>query len=394
MTRVPLTGTGWAALLGGGALLALADLTAYVELAIAGTACLVAVVLALVWVRRPPALDVQRTIDPLRVEIGGEARARLEITNTAGRMSLPLAGRDPVERGWRGTASAAVAVPRLGPGATAEVSHPLPTSQRAVLRVGPLRVVRQDPFGLVRVEQVRGEVTSAFVHPATVELDPLPATFERSLDGPTSDTAPHGNQAFHQLREYVPGDDRRMIHWRSSARTGTLMVRQHVDTSEPDLTVVLDTRAARWAGDDAAFEVAVEVAASLVVTCARRGFPVRLRTTDGQHWDAPFGQPAVTYFLDRLAGVAPVDRTGLTLGGVEAAFGAQARGYAAAVVTGQSVPDDLRGLAPLVGKYDSVTLIDTRPGTASISDPVTAVRRINARSTAEFADRWNGRGRP
>ena len=162
-------------------------------------------------------------------------------------------------------------------------------------------MVRQDPFGLVRVEQVRGEVTTAFVHPPTVELDPLPASFERSLDGPTSDTAPQGNQAFHQLREYVPGDDRRMIHWRSSARTGTLMVRQHVDTSLPDLTVVLDTRAARWEGDDDAFEVAVEIAASLVVTCARRGFPVRLLTTDGQHWDAPV-RPAGGDVLPRPAG--------------------------------------------------------------------------------------------
>jgi uncharacterized protein (DUF58 family) len=170
------------------------------------------------------------------------------------------------------------------------------------------------------------------------------------------------------------------------------MVRQHVDTSLPDLTVVLDTRAERWDGDAAAFEVAVEIAASLVVTCARRGFPVRLRTTDGQNWDAPFGSPAVTYYLDRLAGVAPVDPTDGS-SGLEAALGGSARGYAAVVVTGRSVADDARGLAPLVGRYDSVTLVDARPPEGPPAEPASAVRRMAVRSAAEFADRWNGRSR-
>jgi uncharacterized protein (DUF58 family) len=194
------------------------------------------------------------------------------------------------------------------------------------------------------------------------------------------------------LREYVPGDDRRMIHWRSSARTGSLMVRQHVDTSLPDLTVVLDTRSDRWAGDPGAFEVAVEIAASLVVTCARQGFPVRVRTTDGQHWDTPFGSPAVTYYLDRLAGVAPDAPPDAVLGGVERAIGGSARGYAVVVVTGRSVPDDVRSLAPLVGRFASVTLVDTSPA-AGPPVAVPAVRRIDACTAAVFATRWNARGR-
>jgi uncharacterized protein (DUF58 family) len=403
--RVPLTGSGWAAIGGGVALLVAAGVVGYVELSVAGVACLVALVLALAWVHGPLALDVDRAVDPLRVAVGDEARAQLVVTNTSGRASLPLAARDTIDRGWRGLTVTGVALPRLRGGASVAVGYPLPTDRRAVLRVGPLAVVRQDPFGLVRIEQVRGDALSAFVHPATVDLEPLPATFERSLDGPTTDTAPQGSQAFHQLREYVPGDDRRMIHWRSSARTGTLMVRQHVDTSLPDLTVVLDTRAERWGhpddgggGGDEPFEVAVSVAASLVVACAGRGFPVRLRTTDGQRWDAPFGQPAVTFFLDRLAGVAPADGAAAgapdqldALAGVARSLGGSAPGYAAVVVTGRSSPDDARSLAPLVGRFSTVTLVDTRPGGVPVAVP--GVRRIDARTPAEFADRWNGRNR-
>jgi uncharacterized protein (DUF58 family) len=397
--RLPLTGSGWAALGGGLALLLAAGVLRYVELSIAGVACLVAVALAVAWAHGPLALDIDRAVEPLRVVVGDEARVQLVVTNTAGRMSLPLTAGDAIDRGWRGSTVAGVALPRLRGGASVATGYPLPTAERAVLRIGPLAVVRQDPFGLVRVEQVRGDTVTAFVHPATVNLRPLPATFERSLDGPTSDTAPQGSQAFHQLREYVPGDDRRMIHWRSSARTGSLMVRQHVDTSLPDLTVVLDTRADRWArqgggereAGPASFEVAVEIAASLVAACAGQGFPVRLRTTDGQRWDAPFGQPAVTFFLDRLAGVAP--SADGDMGGVSRSLGGSAPGYAAVVVTGRSLPDDVRSLAPLVGRFTSVTLVDARPGEGP-PVAVPGVRRIDAPTAARFAAQWNAGGRP
>ena len=46
---------------------------------------------------------------------------------------------------------------------------------------------------------------------------------------------------FVSMREYVPGDDPRMIHWPTSARAGTLMVREHVEVRRPEFTVVLDT---------------------------------------------------------------------------------------------------------------------------------------------------------
>ena len=46
--------------------------------------------------------------------------------------------------------------------------------------------------------------------------------------------------AFHALREYQPGDDRRYIHWRSSAKAGRLLVRQFLDTRRSHVTVIVD----------------------------------------------------------------------------------------------------------------------------------------------------------
>ena len=77
-----------------------------------------------------------------------------------------------------------------------------------------------------------GGTVTLLVQPHVIALDPRPAGRARHLEGPVSDTgAARHAQTFHSLREYVPGDDIRRIHWRSTARTGTLMVRDHVDTS-------------------------------------------------------------------------------------------------------------------------------------------------------------------
>ena len=56
--------------------------------------------------------------------------------------------------------------------------------------------------------------------------------------------------AFHALREYQPGDDRRYVHWRSSAKHGRLLVRQFLDTRRSHLAVVVDTDPGYAGGED------------------------------------------------------------------------------------------------------------------------------------------------
>ena len=128
----------------------------------------------------------------------------------------------------------------------AAVGHlPAPTARRGVVAVGPLSLGRSDA-----ARPGRGSSrTTATSSPCgstrgCTTIVPLPASMTRSLEGPTSDTAPSGTVTFHALREYVLGDDLRHVHWRSSAHTGELMVKHYVDTSLPDTTVVLDTSSA------------------------------------------------------------------------------------------------------------------------------------------------------
>ncbi len=84
---------------------------------------------------------------------------------------------------------------------------------------------------------------------------------------------------FFGLREYEVGDDLRRVHWRSTARTGELMLRQDEMPWEARSTILLDTRPSTHHGES--FERAVEIAASLATAMCRGRRQVRFMTTGG-----------------------------------------------------------------------------------------------------------------
>ena len=85
--------------------------------------------------------------------------------------------------------------------------------------------------------------------------------------------------SFRGLREYVAGDDLRHVHWRSSARTGELVVRQDEQPRPRATAVVLDLRRTAHAG--LSLERAVSVAASVMLAARRSGQEMVLAATDG-----------------------------------------------------------------------------------------------------------------
>jgi uncharacterized protein (DUF58 family) len=84
-------------------------------------------------------------------------------------------------------------------------------------------------------------------------------------------------------REYRRGDDLRRVHWRSTARTGELMVRREEQPWESRATVVLDDRASahRGEGPTASFEWAVSATASIAMHLRHAGYKLRLVTGSG-----------------------------------------------------------------------------------------------------------------
>jgi uncharacterized protein (DUF58 family) len=198
-----------------------------------------------------------------RVLVGEPASGSVAIANPKRRRILGVTVEVPV-----GSALAAVTMPSLARGAVFEHEFAVPTGRRGVVQIGPVRTVRADPIGLVRRELIWTEAQELYIHPRTIGVPSTTTGFIRDLEGNPTRQISNSDVSFHALREYVPGDERRYIHWKSTAKTGRYMVRQFEETRRSHLVIALSLAAADYAGDEE-FELAVSVAGSLGVRAIR-----------------------------------------------------------------------------------------------------------------------------
>ena len=207
----------------------------WTELLMVAAAALVLVLLCFVLAVGRTRVRILAEVDPRRVVVGEPATGRIVVTNEARAPMLPILVELPV-----GLSAARFVLPPLTPGNAHEELFVVPTSRRGVIQVGPATTVQGDPLGLMRRTLTWTERTELFVHPRTVALESLGAGLLRDLEGSTTEDLSMSDLAFHALREYQPGDDRRYIHWRSSAKAGKLLVRQFLDTRRSHVTIIVD----------------------------------------------------------------------------------------------------------------------------------------------------------
>jgi len=259
------------------------------------------------------------TLEHERVTAGATVGAALWLTGSARRRLLPLTVELPVGDGVR-----RFDVPALTHGAARREVFTIATDRRGVIVVGPATTVRGDPFGLLRRAAPLAGVKELFVHPVTVALPPLAGGLLRDLEGRTTEDVSMSDLAFHALRAYAPGDDRRHIHWRSSARAlsaddgagfSGLLVRQFNDTRRNHLMVVVDGDAAAYArpGD---VELAMSAGASVAVRAIRDETETTVVASD-QLATSRLGRRALDAFA--RAGVTAAPLAELVARGIRAA---------------------------------------------------------------------------
>jgi uncharacterized protein (DUF58 family) len=146
-----------------------------------------------------------------------------------------------------------------------------------VIKVGPMTIARGDPIGILRREVSWPQVEHIHVHPVTVRLPSTSAGYVKDIDGTPSKQIVDSDLAFHAIRDYQPGDSRRHVHWKATAKTGTLMVRQFEESRRSRLGVILDVDPTGYTDDDE-FELGVSVAASLGLQGVRDGRDVLMAT--------------------------------------------------------------------------------------------------------------------
>ena len=188
---------------------------------------------------------------------------------------------------------------------------------------------------------------------------------------------------FHRLREYIVGDDLRMVHWPSTARLGKLVVRHNVDTAQPYSVVLLDLDQSRYSEET--FEEAVDVTASVVTSLSVGKAPVQLRVTNGDRIGGPAQRdaaPMVDYLTEVKAGAsAPLDAQLVLLR-------RDRGGTALVVVTGELDLHSVPMIAALRRRFDRVVVVSivNQPIRVPVHPGLTIVA---ARSADELVQAWN-----
>jgi len=240
----------------------------WVETGLVTVFCVVVVIIAALFTIGRTRVEVTLLVSPQRVPVRQSSMASFEVTNRSGRRQRGIGLRLPV-----GQSVARYTVPGLGQGETYDDWLTIPTEKRGVILVGPVLTYRDDPWGLVRREVAWTDVVELFVHPEIIPLDTLGTGLLRDLEGQSTLDVSNSDLAFHALRDYAPGDDRRHIHWKSSARISAIsgedkfMVRQFLDTRKTHIAVLSDLQASHYSSDEE-FELALSCAASVTVRSA------------------------------------------------------------------------------------------------------------------------------
>ncbi|MHB1062944.1 MAG: DUF58 domain-containing protein [Georgenia sp.] len=256
-----LTPVGWAGLVGVVVAGTAGWLLGWAELVSAAGALLGLLLSAVLFLVGRQRFAVELRLAQARVVAGDRALGAVVVRNLRGTRAGAARIETPV-----GAGEVTFVSPALGAAGTEHASHEevfaVPTDRRGVIAVGPVSSVRGDPLGLLRRTVAWTDVRKLFVHPRTVRLTSTAAGYLHDLEGRPSRALTSSDLSFHALREYQRGDDRRYVHWRSTAKAGTLMVRQFEETRRSHVVVALSRNGADYATSDE-LETAVSAAASL-----------------------------------------------------------------------------------------------------------------------------------
>jgi uncharacterized protein (DUF58 family) len=165
-------------------------------------------------------------------------------------------------------------VDQLPPQRSALLSYPISASTRGRLRLEGVRAQTLFPFGLFLKRALYQVPAEILVSP---RIRPLSLRFVDELlsegQGLSLARRGHGTQLYN-LRLYRPGDDSRAIHWITTARTSSLIVRETEAEDQRRMTIVLSTLIPD--DQEPLFERSLILVASLLWQLSHQSYPLRL----------------------------------------------------------------------------------------------------------------------
>lgn len=344
------TPTGWTVLISGLLAVWIAAKWGWVEAYLIAAICVVVLLLALGLVIWPTPHQITIDLPKERIVAGQSAVGAITVTNTRNRpvssgvIELPI-----------GNGVGHFLVPPLGPRGEWNEMFSVITRRRGLISIGPARSVRSDGLGLLRRVRIWDRPDILRVHPRTLRLSFDATGFQMDVEGVTTAKLSSSDVSFHALRDYEPGDDRRNVHWVSTARLGRLIVRQFEETRRSHHMIILDTAAHAWPSE--AFETAISAGASLALAALGASRAVSMSTSSG--W---VSTTSPVRMLDALTEVEAKDAIDIE-DRVRRCVEERAGVSAVTIIVNPNVSDEQASrVARLTGADVSTLVIRIRPG--------------------------------
>ncbi len=255
-------------------------------------------------------LYIQRRL-PTHIFAGFPGTTYFSIANRKSRLPsfsirvLDVIDEQPIDRG--------VHVLHLAPESSALRSYPLLVTRRGPFHIHGIKVLTRFPFSLFIKGLALPLRSEAIAYPP---IKPLPGEIYDQIDGLGQDNpVPKRGPGvdLYNLRLYRPGDDSRAIHWRTTAKTSLLTVRETQAEDQRHITLAFPTTVPASTGTGGAtdaemeqsFETAVELTASLAAHFQEQGFAIRAIVGD-QEVPGTTGEEQLFRILKVLALCQPI----------------------------------------------------------------------------------------
>ena len=179
---------------------------------------------------------------PEHIFAGKPVRARIELENE--KLTLPSFSLRVEAAQSKGAHDAAFLetpayFPYLPKRSRVSQGVPLTFARRGAYHQDAFRIVTRFPFGFLQKSRRVDLRTETLVYPSVEPtgefLEILPG-----LQGVLESLAKGRGQDLYGLRDYIPTDSARHVHWKASARLGSLMVREFTREEDCRVLLVLD----------------------------------------------------------------------------------------------------------------------------------------------------------
>jgi uncharacterized protein (DUF58 family) len=318
---------------------------------------------------------------PASVHQGDAARVELAVTNRSRGMRASLIVEDPFLE------ATTLFVSHVAPGERVELTTIRTAARRGPQGTAPVILRTEAPFGVAERRRRIDASGSALVLPRVEPLGDLPfidraPTHERALHTyPRRGSGPE----YLGIREYRPGDSMRHVHWPSTARHGSVMVREFEQEQTRRLAILVDT--VTDAGEEwTPLDAACSAAASVGLAATALGHGVRLLTADTGGEVRVLARTDDGELLETLARLRP---SGSAMAGVlSGGLGGTLRGIETALLVlpswrANAGPSLIAGVRDLVGEVDRVAAIVVDAASFGASE-------ADAMSPADLADLLSG----